>query len=591
MFQASYSREGCFQGPCLAKQAQRKTGLSSHSMLREALRLVLVLATPLALPLGDVSVGFTAQDTMEHRQLISPKSFHMVLSESFHMVPDGRQPVLPMPPALARIAICRAAPPPRTACLSLRIWEYEPSHEVPCVHHPFTLPPAPGIASTRHFNMPSLLRASSVRPRLPSWARLSRAERASCAADGISPPPQSALASLVKAAHFVPTCLLHAMTFGVCRLPTVWVQLWRHTERLACIVCLLNTARGSTPHTLSATLSAETNEREREPHRWLSAPSTLAHVAWRFPPDMRPPWKRKVRRRLRGSHPIQNACLVRVRAYLILSCAVTATLARVVTSLIVRLTLLGSRTCIAAVRPCSVTALYAARYVTHAIRDICISAELFAARHRHRAKMPALRPRLSLASLFVWMVLAHWLITRLCSQVCKLKSNTLTVTQKRRFWRLHLPFAIRRLHSTLLTRRQSHMITRYFRTRLTPANPQLSSIATKLLYSVTSVIGLVLHLANSIIKIFRRDPYRSIFIIFLLGGFNLEGNRNRPQSRHQPPKTRLATVRFRFHNVKGLSSATFRKHYLEHARRSCDVLMLAETNCPSQTEEKVPGHF
>ena len=78
---------------------------------------------------------------------------------------------------------------------------------------------------------------------------------------------------------------------------------------------------------------------------------------------------------------------------------------------------------------------------------------------------------------------------------------------------------------------------------------------------------------------------------FLQRGFNLEGNGNQGSqysaAANAAKKQRLATVRFRFHNVQGLSNATFRKHYLCHARRTCDILMLAETNCTSKVDEKL----
>ena len=48
-------------------------------------------------------------------------------------------------------------------------------------------------------------------------------------------------------------------------------------------------------------------------------------------------------------------------------------------------------------------------------------------------------------------------------------------------------------------------------------------------------------------------------------------------------------VRYRFHNVRGLSERAFRQYYLGRARATCDVLALAKTNCPSEEEAAVWG--
>lgn len=40
-----------------------------------------------------------------------------------------------------------------------------------------------------------------------------------------------------------------------------------------------------------------------------------------------------------------------------------------------------------------------------------------------------------------------------------------------------------------------------------------------------------------------------------------------------------AMVRYRFHNIRGLADPSFRKLYLNRARSSTDVLLLAETKC------------
>ena len=61
------------------------------------------------------------------------------------------------------------------------------------------------------------------------------------------------------------------------------------------------------------------------------------------------------------------------------------------------------------------------------------------------------------------------------------------------------------------------------------------------------------------------------------GGFNPEGN----------PVRYVNTVRYRFHNVRGLSDPAFRDAYLERASALADVLVLAETNCPDQEAERL----
>ena len=60
------------------------------------------------------------------------------------------------------------------------------------------------------------------------------------------------------------------------------------------------------------------------------------------------------------------------------------------------------------------------------------------------------------------------------------------------------------------------------------------------------------------------------------GGRNPEGN----------PARYVNTVRYRFHNVRGLSDWAFRGNYLDRANATSDVLVLAETNCPGGSEER-----
>ena len=74
----------------------------------------------------------------------------------------------------------------------------------------------------------------------------------------------------------------------------------------------------------------------------------------------------------------------------------------------------------------------------------------------------------------------------------------------------------------------------------------------------------------------------NIFIMFLLSGFNLEGNRGDGK---KDSDNYQAVVKFRFHNVRGLSDDKFRQFYLNKARSSCDILVLAETNCTSTEDE------
>jgi len=55
-----------------------------------------------------------------------------------------------------------------------------------------------------------------------------------------------------------------------------------------------------------------------------------------------------------------------------------------------------------------------------------------------------------------------------------------------------------------------------------------------------------------------------------------------PSTSSRPSRTKgrpQATIRFRFHNVQGLSKSQFRSAYLRQARLSTDILVLAETNC------------
>ena len=47
----------------------------------------------------------------------------------------------------------------------------------------------------------------------------------------------------------------------------------------------------------------------------------------------------------------------------------------------------------------------------------------------------------------------------------------------------------------------------------------------------------------------------------------------------------LHDLRIRFHNVQGLADSAFRSYYLHKARRSCDILVLAETNCIEDKDE------
>ena len=74
-----------------------------------------------------------------------------------------------------------------------------------------------------------------------------------------------------------------------------------------------------------------------------------------------------------------------------------------------------------------------------------------------------------------------------------------------------------------------------------------------------------------------------IYILFLMSGFNLEGNGRSGRKESKP--SYQAVVKYRFHNVQGLSDDNFRAYYLSQAREECDVLVLAETNCNSTQDE------
>ena len=74
-----------------------------------------------------------------------------------------------------------------------------------------------------------------------------------------------------------------------------------------------------------------------------------------------------------------------------------------------------------------------------------------------------------------------------------------------------------------------------------------------------------------------------LFSLFLRSGVNLEGNRGAwGKSLKRTPHS----VRYRFHNVRGLGNEAFRRSYLERAQSTTDVLLLCETGCRSATEAR-----
>ena len=56
--------------------------------------------------------------------------------------------------------------------------------------------------------------------------------------------------------------------------------------------------------------------------------------------------------------------------------------------------------------------------------------------------------------------------------------------------------------------------------------------------------------------------------------------------RRRSTAAHVGDVAYRFHNVQGLSDRKFRDYYLAEARRQCDVLALAETNCGTEEEAR-----
>ncbi len=60
-----------------------------------------------------------------------------------------------------------------------------------------------------------------------------------------------------------------------------------------------------------------------------------------------------------------------------------------------------------------------------------------------------------------------------------------------------------------------------------------------------------------------------------------------PGPQNPPYKPHVNDVRFRFHNVQGLTDKKFRPYYLSVARSNCEVLALAETNCPDDATAHV----
>ena len=60
----------------------------------------------------------------------------------------------------------------------------------------------------------------------------------------------------------------------------------------------------------------------------------------------------------------------------------------------------------------------------------------------------------------------------------------------------------------------------------------------------------------------------------------------RAQRGSRPPRHHVADLMLRFHNVRGLADGGFRAYYLAQARHACDILVLAETGCRSEKEER-----
>ena len=78
-----------------------------------------------------------------------------------------------------------------------------------------------------------------------------------------------------------------------------------------------------------------------------------------------------------------------------------------------------------------------------------------------------------------------------------------------------------------------------------------------------------------------------MFTYFLLCGFNREANIG--TTVNSPTPNPLTLVRYRFHNIRGMSDSAFRSLYLKEQRKYCDVLLCAETNCPTPLDERSWG--
>ena len=57
-----------------------------------------------------------------------------------------------------------------------------------------------------------------------------------------------------------------------------------------------------------------------------------------------------------------------------------------------------------------------------------------------------------------------------------------------------------------------------------------------------------------------------------------------PGARGHAHKRHVADLNIRFHNVRGMADKNFRSYYLAQARRTCGILVLAETGCKSSQE-------
>jgi ribonuclease HI len=160
----------------------------------------------------------------------------------------------------------------------------------------------------------------------------------------------------------------------------------------------------------------------------------------------------------------------------------------------------------------------------------------------------------------------EWRMSTLSARICLMRYGLKHARTSRPYWEQTLISMIRHRISAAQTKPNSEQCAS------TAPSPHAPSLWT----NTRRIVTRTTHYISTRLRTLMRK-----WICWLSGEAYIPGPTHTPR---KPYKPHVNDVRYRFHNVQGLNDSRFREYYLRTASQHCEVLALAETNCPGDAE-------